>query len=213
MKRLILAGASLLILAGCGTTGLTNLARTEVQYFTALQRAMPSVVDAHEVALKGVLAEAQEAEEQAIAGEQAEVISGVIEDAIRDARLDVDRPTRDAVHDTLDRLIKSRRDQSALIEAARSAREGKAKALMDAISQLNKALPALVSHVRTIADYLEAQRGLLPVGGVSITQSPQDVRTVVENLKVIGRTLDEQFTRAQEIYDAAKKAAVESEKP
>ncbi len=123
MRRLILAGACLLVLAGCGSSGLTNLVKTQVQYFTALQRAMPAVVDAHEVALRGVLARAQEAEEQALAGEQEEVIAGVIEDAIRDARLDVERPTREAVHGALDRLIKYRRDQFTLIEAARTARE------------------------------------------------------------------------------------------
>ena len=213
MRRLILAGACLLVLAGCGSSGLTNLARTQVQYFTALQRAMPAVVDAHEVALAGVLARAQEAEEQALAGEQEEVIAGVIEDAIRDARLDVERPTRDAVHGALDRLIKYRRDQFALIEAARAAREIKAKALMDAVSRLNEALPALVSHERTIADYLEAQRGLLPVGGVSITQPPQDVRALIENLTGIGRTLQEQYARAREIYEAARNAALGSDKP
>ncbi len=213
MRRLILAGVCLLTLAGCGSSGLTNLAKTQVQYLTALQRAMPAVAEAQDAALRGVLARAQVAEEQALAGEQEEVISGVIEDAIRDAHLDVDRPTRDAVHGALDRLIKYRRDQIALIEAARAAREIRAKALTDAVSQLNRALPALVSHERTIADYLEAERGQIPLAGVSITQPPQDVRELIGNLNVIGATLQEQFARAQEIYDAAKRAAVESEKP
>jgi hypothetical protein len=58
-----------------------------------------------------------------------------------------------------------------------------------------------------IADYLEAQRGLLPVGGVSITQPPQDVRALIESLNGIGRTLQEQYARAREIYETAGDAA------
>jgi hypothetical protein len=84
---------------------------------------------------------------------------------------------------------------------------------MDAVSRLNGALPALVSHERTIADSLEAQRGLLPVGGVSIAQPPQDVRALIESLTGIGRTLQEQYARAREIYEAGGDAALRSDKP
>jgi hypothetical protein len=59
-----------------------------------------------------------------------------------------------------------------------------------------------------IADSLKAQRGLFPVGGVSITQPPQDIRALIESLNGIGRTLREQYARAREIYEAARSAAV-----
>ena len=213
MKRFAGWAACLLFLAGCGSSGLTALATTEAQYLVELQRAMPAAVEAHEMALQGVLARAQEAEDQALADEQAEVIGGVIDDAIRNARLNLQAPTRDAVHDTLERLAKHHRDQLALSDAARAARQVKAKAVRDALARLNAALPALVAHQQTLAQYLEAHRGMPPIGGVPLAERPQNIDDVVERLKATGRTLEEQFARAHAIFEAAKKAAAGGAQP
>jgi hypothetical protein len=213
MRTITLSLAGLFLLTGCGSAGLTALARMQGQYLGELQRAMPAVVDAHEAALKGVLARAQEAEEQALAGEQTEVIASVIDDAISAAGLNVEQPTRDALHEALERLMKYHRDRLGLTEAARTAREIKARAVIDALSRLNATLPALTSHQQTIAGYLEATRGLPPLGGVSTAQRPQNVEELVERLKAIGRTLEEQFARAHDIYEAARKAAEGDKKP
>src|SRR3970040_651969 len=88
--------ACLLLAGGCGASGLRTLPTTEAQYLVGVQRAMPAVVDAHDIALKGVIARAQESEDQA--------------------------PSRDAVHEALERLMKHHRDHLALAEAARAAR-------------------------------------------------------------------------------------------
>lgn len=205
--------ACLLLAGGCGSSGLRTLAATEAQYLVELQRAMPAVVDAHDLALQGVIARAQEAEDQVRADEQAEAIAGVVDDAVRGASLNLQAPSRDAVHEALERLMKYHGDQLALTEAARAARQGKAKAVGEALARLGATLPTLVTHQQMIANYLEAQGGLPPIGGVSLAERPQNVEEIIERLKAIGRNLDVQFARSREIYEAAKKAAAGGAKP
>jgi len=213
MRRVGLWALWVPLLAGCGTSGLSQVAATQSQYLLELERTMPAVVSAHDLALRGVLARAQEAEEQALAGEQAESIAEVIDSAVGGAHLNLQNPTRDAVRETLERLMKYHRDQLALSHAARMAREAKARAVVDGVSRLNAALPALVAHQQTITTYLQAGRGLLPLGGVSIAERPENIEEVLARLKAIGRTLDEQFARAQEIFEAARKAAAGGARP
>ncbi len=197
----------LLVLAGCGSSGLSTLAATQSQYLLELQRATPALVGAHDIALRGVLTRAQEAEDQALAGQQAESLAEVIDTAAGGANLNLQRPTREAVHQTLDRLMKYQQDQLALIQAARTAREAKTKAVVDAVGRLNAALPALVAHQQTITNYVQAGRGLLPLGGVSVVERPENIDEVIARLRTIGRTLEEQFARAQQTYESARKAA------
>jgi hypothetical protein len=212
MRRLAVLAACLVALAGCASP-LAELAQRQADFLAELEWAMPAAVEAHELALRGVLAEAQRAEEQALANQQVEVLKGVIDAAIAGARLDLAQPTRDAVKATLERLVKYHQDQQGLVEAARAAREDKARAVREAISTLSASVPALVAHERTIANYLEAQGGLLPLGGASITEPIADVGDLIGRLKTMGRTMDEQFARAKEVFEAAKKAAAGSEKP
>lgn len=202
----------LVTLAACASP-LAELAKRQAEFLTELERAMPPAVDAHELALRGVVAEAQRAEEQALASQQVEVIKGVIDAAIAGAHLELQRPTREAVKATLERLVKYHQDQQAVVEAARAARETKARAVIGAVSTLGASVPALVAHERTIANYLEAQRGILAVGGISITEPITDVSDLIGRLKGVGRTLDEQFARAKEVFEAAKKTAAGLEKP
>ena len=213
MRRPARWAASVLFLSGCGTSGLSTLAATQSEYLLELQRAMPAAVSAHDLALRGVLARAQEAEEQALAGEEAESIAAVIDSAVSDAHLNLQNPTRDTVRETLERLMRYRHDRLALIQAARAAREAKAKAVVDAVGRLNAALPALVAHQQTITNYVQAGRGLLPLGGVSIAERPENIEDVMARLKAIGGTLEEQFARAQQIYESAKKAAAGDARP
>ena len=213
MRRIGLWAVWMPLLAGCGTSGLSTLATTQTQYLHELQRTMPEVVTAHDIALRGVLTRAQEAEEQALAGKQAESIAEAIDAAVGGAHLNLQNPTRDAVRDTLERLMKYHREQLALSQAARTAREAKAKAVVEAVSRLNASLPALVAHQQTITTYIQGGRGLLPLGGVSIAERPENIEDAIARLKAIGRTLDEQFARAQEIFEAARKAAAGGGKP
>lgn len=213
MKRIGLWAMCAPLLAGCGSAGLSTLAATQSQYLLELERAMPAIVTAHDLALRGVLTRAQEAEEQALAGEQAEAIAETIDAAASGAHLDLQNPTRDAVHQALERLMKHHHDRLALSQAARAAREAKARAVVDAVGRLNAALPALVAHQQTITNYVQASRGLPPIGGVSIAERPENVDDVLARLKAIGRTLEEQFARAQEIFEAARKAAAGGARP
>lgn len=207
MRCIAAVAGCLLLTTGCGTHGLRALANTQAAYFTELQRTMPAAIDVHEVVLRTALGKAQQAQEQEIAAAQAQALKGVIDQAIAGAGLNVSAPTWDGVHGALARLMKYQEDQLVLVEAARAARDAKAKAVLDALQALSASVPALVAHQNAIADYLEAQGRLIPLGGVSVTERPQDVAELIERLKTMSRNLEDQFTRAQQIYDAAKKAA------
>jgi len=203
---------SLLFLAGCGTSGLTALAKAESNYLDSLQRTMPALVMAHEVALRGFLTQAQTAEEEAQGGDQAEALKGVLDDAMRAAALNLAQPTRDSIRDTLRQLMKYDRDQAALMQAAQDTRQVKAAAVMKALSDLNAAVPALAADQRAIENYLEASHGLLPLGGVSLTEMPSSFDDLLARLKAINGVLEEQFGRANSIFEAARKAVAEGDK-
>jgi hypothetical protein len=212
MRRLLLCVCAGALLTGCGTSGLTALAKTETRYLEGLQLTMPDLVTAHDAALKGFLNRAETAEEEALSGDRAEALKGVLDDAMRTAGLNASQPTRDSVRDTLRTLLKSDRDQAALAQAARAAGDLKAAALMKALADLGAAVPTLVTQQRTIENYLEAQHGLIPLGGVSLTEPPRSVEDLVTRLKTIGSVLDEQFGRADAIFESARKAVTEGEK-
>ena len=207
MTRSVVLCAVLLATAGCGSAGLRELARTEQTYFVELQRALPGVIDVHELALETMLTKAQQAEDAAAAAEQAQALKGVIDNAIGSANLNLTAPTWEGFHGALTRLMKYEEDQLALTDAALAARDAKAAAILAAFGKLSLAVPALVDHQNVLVNYLEHERRLLPIGGVSITERPRGIGDLVDRLKQIGGTLDTQFDRARQIFETAKKAA------
>jgi hypothetical protein len=188
---------------------LVDLAKTQGNFLSELERAMPTVAEAEEASLKRLVAIVQRTEEQTLIQQQAAEIAEVLDSAIIGAHLDLANPTRDSVKETLERVVKYRREQRLMIEAARTAREAKTKAILAAVSTLNAAVPSLAANQRTIANYLEVHHGLPPLGGVSIAEPISNVGALLERLKTIGQTLDTQFSRAKEVFEAAKKAAGE----
>ena len=204
--RLPAAVAGLFVLTGCGSS-LGELANTEARFLAELERTMPSAVDAQDAALKRLVAIADRAEEQALRDQWAAEIAGVTDAAIAGARVDLANPSRDAIRGALGQLVKYRQDRQRLLEAAREAREAKARAILDAMATLAASASAMAANQRAIAQYLEAQQGLLPLGGFSIHEPIENVPELLARLKAVGQTLDVQFARAKEIFDAAKKDA------
>jgi hypothetical protein len=212
MRILGVSICGMLFLAGCGTSGLTALAKAETDYLDSLQRTMPTLVTAHEVALKGFLTQAQTAEEEAQGDDQAEALKGVLDDAMRAAALNPAQPTRDSIRDTLRQLMKYDRDQAVLMQAAQDARRVKSAAVLKALTDLSAAVPALAADQRAIENYLEASHGLLSFGGVSVTEMPSNFDDLLARLKAVNGVLEEQFGRANSIFEAARKAVAEGDK-
>lgn len=204
--RIFTVMACLLVVAGCGSS-LVDLANTQSRFLAELERAMPSAMDAQDAALRRLVVILERAEEQALRDQRAIEIAGVLDSAIAGARLDMGNPTRDSILGALGKVVKYRQDQQRLLEAAREAREAKAKAILDAMATLSASVPPMAANQLTIANYLEAQHGLPPLGGVSINEPIGNVAELLGRLQAVGHTLDVQFARAKEIFDAAKKAA------
>lgn len=198
----------LLLVSGC-RSALVDLSTSHERFLTELEGAMPAAAAAQEAALRTAAGIAQRQEDAALVAQRAAEVADALDAAIAGARLNLDRPTRDALRDALERMVAFRHQQRRAIEAVRAAREARLRAVLDALGVLGAAVPPMVAHQRTLTNYLEAHRGLPPLGGVSIAEPIGDVGELIKRLKAIGEALDDQFARAREIFEAAKAAAGE----
>jgi hypothetical protein len=98
------------------------------------------------------------------------------------------------------------------MQAAQDARRVKSAAVLKALTDLSAAVPALAADQRAIENYLEASHGLLSFGGVSVTEMPSNFDDLLARLKAVNGVLEEQFGRANSIFEAARKAVAEGDK-